>query len=48
MLAESGRKDAAAISSRECADLYGLKLLETNVQDSDNNYTRFILIAKDM
>ncbi len=48
MLAESGRKDAAAISSRECADIYGLKLLETNVQDSDNNYTRFILIAKDM
>ncbi|MBO5067690.1 MAG: prephenate dehydratase [Clostridia bacterium] len=48
MLVESGRKDAAAISSRECADLYGLKLLETNVQDSDNNYTRFILIAKDM
>ncbi|MBQ9734704.1 MAG: prephenate dehydratase [Clostridia bacterium] len=48
MLAESGRKDAAAISSRECADLYGLKLLETNVQDADNNYTRFILIAKDM
>jgi chorismate mutase/prephenate dehydratase len=47
-LAESGRKDIAAISSRECADLYGLKLLETNVQDSDNNYTRFILIAKNM
>ena len=38
MVSESGRKDVAAISSRECADLYGLKLLETNVQDSDNNY----------
>ncbi|MBQ7348780.1 MAG: chorismate mutase, partial [Clostridia bacterium] len=48
MVAESGRKDIAAISSRECADLYGLKMLETNVQDSDNNYTRFILIAKEM
>jgi chorismate mutase/prephenate dehydratase len=48
MLAESGRHDAAALSSRECADIYGLKLLQTNVQDSDNNYTRFILIAKDM
>ena len=48
MVAESGRSDIAAISSRECADLYGLKLLETNVQDSDNNYTRFILIAKEM
>ena len=47
-LSESGRKDVAAISSRECAELYGLKLLETNIQDSDNNYTRFILIAKEM
>ena len=48
MLSESGRSDVAAISSRECAELYGLKLLETNVQDADNNYTRFILIAKEM
>ncbi len=48
MLAESGRKDAAAISSRECAELYGLKILDSNIQDSDNNYTRFILIAKEM
>jgi chorismate mutase/prephenate dehydratase len=47
-LAESGRHDLATISSRECADLYGLKLLETNIQDSNNNYTRFILIAKEM
>ncbi len=48
MLAESGRHDVAAISSRECAELYGLKILQNNIQDSDNNYTRFILIAKDM
>lgn len=48
MVFESGRKDIAAISSRECAELYGLKLLETSVQDSDNNYTRFILIAKNL
>lgn len=47
-LAESGRHDLAVISARECADLYGLKLLDTNIQDSNNNYTRFILIAKDM
>lgn len=47
-VAESGRKDVAALSSRECAELYGLKILENNVQDSDVNYTRFILIAKDL
>lgn len=48
MLANSGRKDVAAISSRECAQIYDLKILESNIQDSDNNYTRFILIDKDM
>jgi chorismate mutase/prephenate dehydratase len=48
MVQESGRTDIAAISSRECAEIYGLKLLETNIQDNDNNYTRFILIAKEM
>lgn len=47
-VAESGRDDIAAICSRESADLYGLKLLETNVQDNAYNYTRFILIAKEM
>ena len=44
----SGRKDFAAICSRECAELYGLKILQSSVQDSDGNYTRFILIAKNL
>lgn len=48
MLIDSDRRDVAAICSRECADLYGLKILQNNIQDSDNNYTRFILIAKDV
>lgn len=48
MVAESGRIDLGAISSRECADIYGLKILDNNIQDSSSNYTRFILIAKDL
>ncbi len=48
IVSESGRKDIAALSSRECAELYGLKILDNNVQDSNSNYTRFILITKDM
>ena len=48
MVKESGRKDVAAICSRECADIYDLKLLDTNIQDTNNNYTRFILITKEM
>ena len=48
LVQESGRKDIAAISSRECAEIYGLKIAKNNIQDSVNNYTRFILITKDM
>ena len=45
---DSKRKDLAAICSRECAELYGLKILESSVQDSEGNYTRFIVIAKNL
>lgn len=47
-VAESGRTDAAALSSRPCADLYGLEVLASAVQDRDNNYTRFACISKDL
>ena len=46
MVAESDRNDVAAISSKECLDLYGLELLNNQIQVSDNNYTRFICISK--
>ncbi|HKM28608.1 MAG TPA: prephenate dehydratase domain-containing protein [Anaerovoracaceae bacterium] len=48
MVAESGRKDVAAISSFSCAELYGLACLERSVQDKGNNYTKFICISKKM
>lgn len=47
-VAESGDKTVAALCSKECADSYGLKVLKENVQQSDLNYTRFILIKKDL
>lgn len=46
MVAQSDRRDVAALSSSFCGELYGLNLLEQNVQDQDNNYTRFICISK--
>lgn len=46
LVRESGRLDMAALSSRFCAEHYGLNILEENVQDQDNNYTRFICISK--
>ena len=47
MVAESGSRHTAAISSHPCAELYGLECLNDHIQDSENNYTRFICITKD-
>ena len=47
MVASSERTDVAAIASRSCAALYGLEVLEPNIQDSDNNYTRFVVISRE-
>ncbi len=47
-VARSGRNDVAAIASFSCAELYGLKCLDADIQDRGNNYTRFICISKDI
>jgi chorismate mutase/prephenate dehydratase len=47
MVSESGNRHAAAISSHPCAELYGLECVNDSIQDSDNNYTRFICVTKD-
>ena len=48
MVAKSGEKDVAALSSRSCAELYGLSCLAASVQDKGNNRTRFICISKNL
>ena len=48
MVANSGRKDVAALSSRSCADLYSLEVLASSIQDKGNNRTRFICISKNL
>ena len=48
LVAESGRTDIAAISSENCAELYGLSVLKNNIQNNAHNYTRFICISKEM
>ena len=47
-VAESGRNDVAAISSHSCEELYNLNSLADNIQDKDNNRTRFICISKNL
>ncbi len=46
-VANCGRKDIACIASDETASIYGLSMAKTNINDSANNYTRFIVISKD-
>ena len=48
MVAKSGQKDVAAISSRFCAELYSLNCLASSIQDKGNNRTRFICISKNL
>lgn len=43
----SGKGDIAAIASRTAAEVYGLEILKEDIQDFDNNYTRFIVIARE-
>ena len=48
MVSESSRNDIAALSSRNCAALYGLNCLAESVQDRGSNFTRFICISKSL
>jgi len=47
MVAQSKRDDIAALSSRFCAELYGLQNIAPSIQDMGNNHTRFICISKE-
>ena len=47
MVAASDDPSCAAIAPIRCAELYGLEVLSEDIQDSENNYTRFICITKD-
>lgn len=47
-VAESSRKDVAAISSRSCSELYNLSCIADSIQDKGNNRTRFICISKNL
>ena len=48
MVSKSDRSDVAALSSRNCMELYNLECLAASIQDKGNNHTRFICISKNL
>ncbi len=46
MIARERPIAAAAIAGRICSDLYGLKILKERIEDSESNFTRFLILSK--
>ena len=47
-ISEANNKSKAAISSKLSANIYNLKILESNIQDEKENVTRFLVMQKDI
>ena len=41
-----GENSKAAIGNSKIVELYGLEILQSNIQDVDNNETRFVVVSK--
>ena len=46
MIRERELKDAAGIASADAARIYGMKILARNVEDSRENFTRFLALSR--
>ena len=46
LISEQKLKNLAAIASKNAAKIYGLKILEKNIQSVNYNQTRFVIISK--
>lgn len=47
-VSELGDKNKAAIASRLSAEIYNLKIINENIQDDKENFTRFLIMGKDI
>lgn len=46
MIKENNLMDCAAIASDLAGQTYGLDILDRNIEDDDNNFTRFLLLSR--
>ena len=46
LVAEWGRPDEAAVASSLAAEIYGLEILQANIEDAAHNTTRFYVMAR--
>ena len=46
-LKQEGRLDAAAIAGRQAADIHGMQILLEGIESTPQNYTRFIVVARE-
>ncbi|HCF24034.1 MULTISPECIES: prephenate dehydratase [unclassified Novosphingobium] len=46
-VAEQGDPQACAVAPRIAAELYGLKVIDDNVEDAADNMTRFVVLARE-
>ena len=46
LVAQWGRKEEAAVASSLAAEIYGLEILQANIEDASHNTTRFYIMAR--
>jgi prephenate dehydratase len=47
LVSQSGDRTMAALAPRLAADLYGLEILAENVEDTETNVTRFVVLSRE-
>lgn len=47
LVKETGDRSMAALAPRLAADLYGLEIIAENVEDTDSNVTRFVVLSRE-
>ncbi len=47
MIREKGMRDGAAVAGARAAEIYGMEIIATEIEDNRNNFTRFFILSKE-